>query len=178
MTTIFGETPVARRLKANSIVLVEDMAGIILQGVSMAGTPRRPEGKGTICLQMLRIFSWREDLPRGGGRHSNAIEDMRQRERERARQRASKRLGGPGVNRSGKPTLQNSSSPVRQQKARDFSRPRQNLRFSAMSNSSNVSFGMDDGNEVSHFDPFEDDDLEEEELPSKSSLRRGNSCVK
>ena len=60
MITIFGETPVTRRLKASSIVLVEDMAGIILQGVSMAGTPRRPEGKGTICLQMLRIFSWRK----------------------------------------------------------------------------------------------------------------------
>ena len=129
---------------------------------------------GDDLLADAQDFLLEEDLPRGGGRHSNAIEDMRQRERERARQRASKRLGGPGVNRSGKPTLQNSSSPVRQQKARDFSRPRQNLRFSAMSNSSNVSFGMDDGNEVSHFDPFEDDDLEEEELPSKSSLRRGN----
>ena len=131
-------------------------------------------GQGDDLLADAQDFLLEEDLPRGGGRHSNAIEDMRQRERERARQRASKRLGGPGVNRSGKPTLQNSSSPVRQQKARDFSRPRQNLRFSAMSNSSNVSFGMDDGNEVSHFDPFEDDDLEEEELPSKSSLRRGN----
>ena len=131
-------------------------------------------GQGDDLLADAQDFLLDEDLPRGGGRRSNAMEDMRRRERERARQRASKRLGGPGVNRSGKPTLQNSSSPVRQQKARDFSRPRQNLRFSAMSNSSNVSFGMDDGNEVSHFDPFEDDDLEEEELPSKSSLRRGD----
>lgn len=130
-------------------------------------------GQGNDLLADAQDFLLEEDLPRGGDRHSSAMEDMRQRELERARQRASKRLGGPGVNRSGKPSLQGSSSPVRQ-KARDFSRPRQNLRFGSMNNSSNVSFGMDDGNQVSHFDPFDDDDLEEEELPSKSSLRRGN----
>ena len=36
------------------------MVGTLLQGIPMAGTPRRPEGKGTICLQMRRIFSWRK----------------------------------------------------------------------------------------------------------------------
>ena len=120
------------------------------------------------------VLSFRNNNNSSRSRGNSAREQYEERERERAKRRTARSLGGPGVNRSGKPTIGGSGSgmsPMRNNKSKDFSRPRQNLRFSAVGKNTNVDFGMDDN----FLDPFDSDDgdVMEEELPSKSSLKRG-----
>ena len=120
------------------------------------------------------VLSFRNNNNSSRSRGNSAREQYEERERERAKRRTARSLGGPGVNRSGKPTIGgsgNGRSPMRNNKSKDFSRPRQNLRFSAVGKNTNVDFGMDDN----FLDPFDSDDgdVMEEELPSKSSLKRG-----
>ena len=117
------------------------------------------------------VLSFRNNNNSSRSRGNSAREQYEERERERAKRRTARSLGGPGVNRSGKPTIGGSGSgmsPMRNNKSKDFSRPRQNLRFSAVGKNTNVDFGMDDN----FLDPFDSDDgdVMEEELPSKSSF--------
>jgi tubby and related proteins len=92
-------------------------------------------------------------------------ERMQERERQRARQRAAGSFGGAGVARSAKPGMDGMASPV---KAREFSRPRQNLMGPRFSEKPKGGFSGFD--ETTSFDPFESD---EEELPAESSFRPG-----
>ena len=77
-------------------------------------------GQGDDLLADAQDFLLEEDLPRGGGRHSNAIEDMRQRERT-SPPASLQTTWRSGVNRSGKPTsCKTAQAQCGNKKARDF----------------------------------------------------------